>query len=129
MSYSKRNHKTMYCDKHGDTVHSEHLIHGGKYGTKWVCLECWNENRKAKYKENKIKAIEHKGGPVCQHCGQDFTGRLECLDFHHVNPEEKDVGLGRILAGSWKRIEAEIDKCIVLCSNCHRTVHRGEDSV
>lgn len=121
----KRPRKTMYCETHGDTEHSLFKIHGSKYEPKWKCLACWNEAKKVKYRRNKIKAVEHKGGPICSVCGEDFTGRLECLDFHHENPEEKEIGLGKIMMGGWPRIEQELDKCILLCSNCHRTLHKG----
>lgn len=62
----------------------------------------------------------------CELCGYDkFKG---ALDFHHKNPEEKTFAVSRYEKYSYERIEAEIDKCMVLCSNCHREIH-GETSL
>lgn len=46
-----------------------------------------------------------------------------CLDFHHT--EGKDQGIARMLGNTlgWETIQTEIDKCCVLCSNCHRKLH------
>lgn len=69
-------------------------------------------------------AVEYKGGQ-CVFCGYKKT--LSALEFHHVNSEEKDFGLSqRGLTRSWERIKRELDKCILVCANCHREVHAGE---
>lgn len=48
------------------------------------------------------------------------------LDFHHRNPEVKSFGLSvRGLTRSWEKIKKEIDKCVLICANCHREVHAG----
>lgn len=48
-----------------------------------------------------------------------------CLDFHHVEPAHKDFGIGNAVPSmSWKQLMKEIEKCIVVCSNCHRKVHK-----
>ena len=48
-----------------------------------------------------------------------------CLDFHHLR--DKKDGVGRMVGhrSSWRNIEKEINKCILLCSNCHRKLHAG----
>jgi hypothetical protein len=58
----------------------------------------------------------------CMECGETHPG---CLDFHHRNPAEKKFQLVASQMGnrSWTSIEAEIAKCDVLCSNCHRKLH------
>ena len=68
--------------------------------------------------EKKLKAIEYMGGE-CKHCGYDrFYGALE---FHHIDPNEKDPKLSR--SWTFERWKLELDKCIMLCSNCHREEH------
>jgi hypothetical protein len=49
-----------------------------------------------------------------------------CLDFHHINPSEKEETIARLITqkGRKKTFE-EIEKCIVVCSNCHRKLHAG----
>lgn len=47
------------------------------------------------------------------------------LDFHHIDPKIKTKTVARMTSNSTSniKIEAEIDKCIVLCANCHREFH------
>lgn len=49
-----------------------------------------------------------------------------CLDFHHANGE-KEINISEVIGAGWAiaRIQKEIDKCIVICSNCHRKLHAG----
>ena len=68
-------------------------------------------------------ARNYKGGK-CAVCGYDKCQRA--LSFHHVNPKEKDFDLSsRGLTRSWERIKKEIDKCVLLCANCHMELHDG----
>ncbi len=78
---------------------------------------------KKRRKKLKAMAIEYKGGK-CQFCGYlKYQGALE---FHHLDPSKKDFGLGtRGLTRSWKRIKKEADKCVLVCSNCHKEIHGG----
>jgi len=67
------------------------------------------------------KAIDYKGGH-CQVCG--YSRCSEALEFHHLESTGKDFGISdRGYTRSWKRIVEELDKCILLCANCHREVH------
>lgn len=49
------------------------------------------------------------------------------LDFHHCDPDKKDFNISSIPAQSWEKnktkIIKELDKCQILCSNCHRYIH------
>ena len=71
----------------------------------------------------KILAIEYKGGK-CQICGYfKFPG---ALDLHHLDPKTKKFALGdKGYTRSWKIIKLELDKCALLCANCHREVEGG----
>ena len=72
-------------------------------------------------------AVEEKGGK-CQCCGYDNC--IEALEFHHLNPNEKDFTLSdRNLITDWDLIKPEIDKCILVCANCHREIHAGKREV
>jgi hypothetical protein len=55
-------------------------------------------------------------------CGES---EIACLDFHHINPAEKDFHMTKVGSVSSARIQAEILKCVVLCANCHRKGHAG----
>ena len=71
----------------------------------------------------KLKAIEYKGGK-CQICGYDsYVGALE---FHHTDPSKKNFSISeKGLTRSFALIKAELDKCVLLCSNCHKEFHAG----
>jgi hypothetical protein len=53
---------------------------------------------------------------------------IAVIDFHHKDPTKKDIGLSKVAKWGWskERILKEIEKCIVLCSNCHRKLHWEE---
>lgn len=68
-------------------------------------------------------AVSSKGGK-CQICGYDRYGGA--LEFHHLDPKAKDFSVS--VDGStrsWQRIKKEIEKCVLVCANCHREVHAG----
>lgn len=67
--------------------------------------------------------VDYKGGK-CQFCG--YSKYIGALDFHHVNPATKDFGLSMDqIYRSWKVTINEIDKCVIVCANCHREIHAG----
>ena len=59
----------------------------------------------------------------CAKCGET---RTYLLDFHHINPEEKEFTIGVLKRGAKEKLQEEIDKCICLCANCHREFHHFE---
>ena len=71
-------------------------------------------------RDKKEKAVEILGGK-CEICRYDKC--IAAMDFHHRNPEEKDISIKDIINCSWKKIEEELKKCILLCANCHRETH------
>lgn len=78
-----------------------------------------------KRRRHKIKEIlvKYKGGK-CEICGYDKC--IVALDFHHLNPEEKDFGIAQ--STSYKNMDLlklEVNKCILVCANCHREIHAG----
>lgn len=71
--------------------------------------------------ENQLKMKELKNELKCCVCGENEPA---CLDFHHTDPSEKEYTISTIVhTHSWEKIVNEINKCVVLCSNCHRKVH------
>lgn len=104
-----------------------------------LCRNCHQEKHSKEYigtrcRELKNKFLEIKGVDRCEKCG--FKGEnTSSLDFHHKNKEEKDFSIGnayRFITDYGEKIIKEIEKCVVLCSNCHAIEHfnfkRLEDS-
>ncbi len=71
--------------------------------------------------ELRQRAIAYKGGK-CQICGYDKSPAA--FDFHHPDPREKEFSVSSRMT-SWGAIVRELDKCVLLCSRCHREVHDG----
>lgn len=71
-------------------------------------------------KRNKERAVEYKGGK-CEKCGYEKC--TSALEFHHLEPKEKDFSPSQNMNMAWDKIKVEIDKCILVCSNCHREIH------
>ena len=69
-------------------------------------------------------AIEYKG-EKCEICG--YNRCKEALDFHHLIPEEKEFKISdrNLPTSDWPRIKKELDKCILVCANCHREIHNN----
>lgn len=71
----------------------------------------------------KLRAIEYKGGS-CVCCGYDQHPGV--LDFHHLDPALKEFSIsGKGMTRSWGAIQKELDKCILVCANCHREIELG----
>lgn len=69
----------------------------------------------------KQKAIEYKGG-CCQRCG--YNKCVGALEFHHLDSNKKDFSVSqRGYSTAWEKVKLELDKCILVCSNCHREIH------
>jgi hypothetical protein len=102
-----------YCDKEFKFDRKN-----GKRRT--ICNSC----SVVKYRQNiKKKALLYKGGK-CEICGYNTCN--EALEFHHKDPNQKDFGIShKGYVKSWEKVKIEIDKCVLLCANCHREVHSG----
>jgi len=81
-----------------------------------------NAVRKRRWKIRQM-AVEYKGGK-CSICG--YHRCTEALEFHHLDASKKDFGISnKGYTRSWEKVKKELDKCIMLCANCHREVHAG----
>lgn len=105
-----------------------------------VCRDCNKEYQRNHYRKNKKtykeraklhkqsmrnQVQEIKGSNPCVDCGGMF--HFSQMDFDHL--ENKSFEISRMYTYSWQSIQAELSKCDLVCSNCHRlrTYHRKED--
>lgn len=87
------------------------------------CETCRSEYRSEKGIEFKQKCVDYKGGK-CVECG--YNKCLNALSFHHLDPSQKDFEISRIRWMSKKTFTKalpELDKCALLCLNCHAEAH------
>lgn len=93
---------------HHDDHKGHSLIH---------CNSCKINTRRFALKD---KALAYKGGS-CQHCGYNKCKRA--LQFHHTDPHTKEFQISGSHCRKWSVLAAELDKCLLLCSNCHAEEH------
>jgi hypothetical protein len=80
-----------------------------------------HQNHFDKYKDKCVSYL----GQKCQICGLKTDARAK-YDFHHVGPIIKVYNIGCIIFKDWDTIlKPELDKCALLCGNCHRSFHFG----
>lgn len=78
------------------------------------------KNQIFRWRKIKIKAVEYKGGK-CIVCG--YSDNPAALQFHHTDPSNKETSWTKLRLRSWDKIMHELDKCILLCANCHSIEH------
>lgn len=88
----------------------------------------WYEARKKKRtetrREKKTEWVK-KFGSVCNRCKQSFPDYI--FEFHHTDPETKETTPSQLFMFSDTKIAEELSKCIMVCSNCHKTIHHEDN--
>ena len=133
------------CTSCGDVkeVSEFHKDKKGPLGLSYYCKPCANaklrkwhheqrtedqrlaqrEREKQFRNDRKEEAIQYLGGK-CKQCEGIFPPYV--YDFHHKDPAEKEGNPSHFLNKRDDRWKIELDKCILLCANCHRIAHYGE---
>lgn len=121
---SKRTSNEKYCTicnkvKNLDEFYSSN--DGNKIGA--YCKICSNNYHTERVKKVKLKMINYKGS-CCEHCNLSINdSHYAVFDFHHNDPKTKDPNFSKLKYQKWEVIKNELDKCILLCANCHRLEH------
>ena len=102
---------------------------------KYCSRKCHNSNGNVNHQSylaqqeraltRKMIAIRMKGGK-CQKCG--YSNNITALEFHHRDPSQKERKLDsrNLSNGKWEYILLELEKCDLLCSNCHAETHHTD---
>ena len=122
--------ETKICSKCGRELPLDRFESGRNQ-----CRDCRNARRKElrdanpeKYRKESTRRQKEQTAWLqslkkeCIICGEKEP---ICLDFHHINPEEKSFTIAKHQSLGKEKLLAEIKKCVSLCSNCHRKVHAG----
>jgi len=92
-------------------------------GNSVYCKRCSNTQTVERQKRFKQKCIDYKDGK-CVGCGYNKCNNA--LDFHHLSQDKKEFSIAHARLTSFnEKIKKELDKCILVCSNCHREIHAG----
>lgn len=87
------------------------------------CKKCLYKYQKKRWIDRKKKAV-HLMGSECSICGYDKN--YAALDFHHVDPSEKEADWKSLRLKKWDSVIKELQKCVLLCKNCHAEVHNPD---
>ena len=79
---------------------------------------------KLKRIDNWKKTFEFYGGRECMVCS--FSSEMPIYELHHHDQAGKETNISSIMHHSWAKVEKELRKCILVCSNCHRIIHHVE---
>ncbi len=123
-----------------DNFHPNKTCSLGVVGTCKICskirIRGWysdNRSRRQEYanirnKKRKKEIVEHFGGK-CLDCKQSFPQYV--YQFHHLDPTQKDVNPSYAMNSTPSEMWKELDKCVMLCANCHIIRHRtvGKEGV
>lgn len=111
--------KKLECKICGET--NPDLFYWHKDGrTRYRCKKCDNRETIKRFRQNKKDAVEYKGGK-CNRCG--YNKCIGSLDFHHSSPKQKDPNWKRMRTWPLDKIKKELDKCELVCRNCHGEIH------
>ena len=107
------------CKKHGLV-----LFYTSKEKPYGFCSKC-NIERVNKFKNRRKQyCIDYKGGK-CFDCGESFPNAI--YDFHHLDPNTKSFNVSnKAHCVSLEILKQELDKCDMLCVNCHRIRHNDQ---
>ena len=108
-------------------------------GVVGTCRECTNSYKKSWYSKNqdrrskesrdrarsgKIRAIEYMGGE-CFDCKQKYPPYV--YQFHHLDMSVKESNPSKLQKSTWEKQKIELDKCVMLCANCHMIRHHSRE--
>lgn len=88
------------------------------------CKKCNHEVKYSILKRRKIEILNIFGNK-CSICGYDKC--KAALEFHHTNPNEKEFSLSNAKTTNLDKLMLEMNKCILVCSNCHKEIHYPND--
>lgn len=103
------NSDNFYMRKNGKSFHH-------------YCKDCNNKKVVELQRARKQTYIEYLGGK-CKKCGYDKCNGA--LDFHHLDPSKKEFNISSNRSFDINLMKKELDKCIILCRNCHAEFHAG----
>lgn len=120
---SKTHKKCPHCGIVKNRETDFYQIKGESVKVNGLCKPCLLERNVEKRRTVKEQAIKYLGGK-CFTCG--YNKCSGALEFHHLDPSQKDPTYHSYKTIFNDRLKKELDKCILLCANCHKELHFNE---
>jgi hypothetical protein len=96
---------------------------GHSYNKSSYCKNCFNSKVTQRWIQRKIDAINYKHGK-CEDCSLKLQdSHYSVFEFHHLDPSQKELDWNKMKLTSLNAIYSELNKCALLCANCHRIRH------
>lgn len=92
----------------------------GEHDVHHFCKDCSHDRQHDLRNKAKQSYVDYKGGK-CEKCG--YSKCIAALDFHHEDPTKKEMAISVFRWKPLDKVKSELDKCKLLCSNCHRELH------
>ena len=105
--------RNVVCSRCG----RKYLFGGAKGHTLTLCNSCNATRARIRLKQ---RSVDYKGGK-CEKCG--YNKCLRSLGFHHNDSTTKEFAIGQKTTHAWETIKNELDKCMLVCANCHGEIH------
>lgn len=111
-----------FCPKCKKDVETDNFYQRrGKANSSVYCKSCTSIQTLERQRKLKQELVDYKGGS-CVKCG--YKKYIGALEFHHLDPTKKDFTIAHLKLTSFNdEIKKELDKCILVCANCHREIH------
>ena len=123
---SKKLKICRYCNKYyPESYFGVALTTKKKVYRRHKCRDCYRATKKNLWDKYRRWLVDYKKRSKCDKCGvKDYR----VLEFHHLKSENKDFDIGSVFNKRYglKGIKEEIEKCIILCANCHKILHYKE---
>jgi len=116
MNKAKKDNLDTKCKKCANLYSKQHYIENRQH-----YINKTKTQRQIRKLKNLTTINNYKTNKGCKYCGEKDVC---CLDFHHISNKSFTISERT----SWiceENLMNEINKCIVLCSNCHRKIHAG----
>jgi len=112
-----------YCNKYyPESKFGVALTVKNKVYRRHKCKSCYHATKLKLRDKYRQWLIDYKKKHKCSKCGNtDYR----VLEFHHLHNKNKEFSIGAAFYNHYgfERIKKEVEKCIVLCANCHRILH------
>lgn len=87
---------------------------------KSVCKKCSTTKTKNRLEDLILKVFTNYECSICK-----YSKCKQALEFHHLNPSEKEFKISEMGTFTEDKIIKELEKCMLVCANCHREIHFG----
>lgn len=117
------NNSILTCSKCKLTQSKNNFYKKTKTRLQSYCKQCFNQYCMKRWIDKKIAAIFYLGGKCIRCCLTLDDAHHSVFEFHHKNPDTKLFDWKKLRMQSKTTIQTELDKCLLVCANCHRMIH------